>query len=188
MNFESKTTFSSPDFSGVAVKLRKLSHGLRTQIDLTLASTRSRIRELSDEIAELREPAEASVSAELSGDVREAAIEANTSRADRRRQSEIWSEIQRLIHSEIEPAYLRAAVKQISGLTIDGVAVETVDALIEDGPPKLVKALYDAIQEGVLGLSGEERKNSDQPSTSAEVEAGTTNDTTAAPAGATPTS
>jgi hypothetical protein len=159
MNFESKTLFKSPTFPGVSVKLRKLSHGARVRIDMAVAPARAKIRDFSEEMDEIRETINANVDANLPEDERLKAAERAATREDRRRLQDLGSNIQRIVYSEIEPAYLREAVKEILHFTIDGEPCTTVDALLEDGPQELVKEIYDEIQAGVLGLSGDERKN-----------------------------
>ena len=200
MRFESKPTFTSLLFPGVTVKVRKLSHGMRTRIDLALAKTRARIRELSDERAEIidpaREAAEASVPA-ASGASEKAiaerdnavnlAIDKALSREEKRILRDRLADINFLVYTEIQRGYLDEAVKSIAGLDVDiegdGVFVPcaTVADLVEYGPPELVQEIYEAIQNGVSGLDADERKNSSSPSTSNAPAGEATSDTTAAP-------
>jgi hypothetical protein len=196
MQFETKPTFHSVLFPGVSVKLRKLSHGMRTRIDLALAATRAKIRELNDERAEILEPAQeqAEASAAVAKDDPErgaaltAAIEKLLSREQMRILRDRLAEINSLVYREIQPGYLNEAVKGIAGLDIDVegdgayTPCTTVADLIEYGPPELVAEIYEVIQEGVGGLSAEERKNSPSPSISNAPAVAPTNATTAAPA------
>lgn len=198
MRFESNPTFTSALFPEVSVKLRKLSHGMRTRIDLKLADSRAKIRVLSDERAEIIEPAREAAEASVPVDAPErdaavnAAIEKALSRDDMRTLRDRLASINFLVYSEIQPGYLNQAVKSITGLEIDKegddtyTACATVADLIEYGPPELVKEIYDEIQAGVTGLSAEERKNSLLVSTLPARVDSPTNDMTVAPVGETP--
>src|SRR5579871_161518 len=69
-----------------------------------------------------------------------------------------------LISAEMDAIQLRWALDSIQGLEIDG-ALATVDSLIEAGPESLVAETL-AVVRRETGLSDEERKNSEPPSTS----------------------
>jgi hypothetical protein len=193
MKFESQPTFKSLLFPGVTAKVRKLSHGMRTRIDMSLAKTREKIRELSDERAEIIDPAREAAEASVPADTADRdnaineAIDKLISRDDKRILRDRLASINFLVYSEVQRGYLDEAVKSIAGLDVDiegdgnFVPCTTIPDLIEHGPPELVQEIYDAIQSGISGLSADERKNSPSPSTSPAPGEEATNDTIAAP-------
>jgi hypothetical protein len=91
----------------------------------------------------------------------------------------IQSEMSRLQNQVIQ-ARLRWGIKELRGLEIDGQPAD-VEALLEDGPEDLVGEIHTAILAN-LGLSEDQEKNSELPTTSGDQVAGQTSDTTAATA------
>lgn len=69
-----------------------------------------------------------------------------------------------LLGAEVDKEYLRWGLVQVEGLYIDG-APATPDSLIEAGPEGLAIEALEAVRREA-GLSEEERKNSESPSTS----------------------
>ncbi len=68
-----------------------------------------------------------------------------------------------VLGAEVDRAYLSWGLAAVEGLEIDG-AEATPEALVDSGPEELVAEALEAVR-AEAGLSEEERKNSESPST-----------------------
>lgn len=181
MNIVSTVTLQSKAIPGVTVRLHKRTVGRRQQLEqamLPLEEVREgfarEIRELQQEYFGQKQflPEEIDALTRALPPERETAyseaMEAILARFDR----EYWQP--RI------PVILRWAIRSIDGLDIDGKPA-TPDSLYLDGADEaeaLIGEIMDALQ-GNLGLSADESKNSESPSTSPAVEGMTQSSTTA---------
>lgn len=145
MNYTSKTTHKSDVMPTVSFTLKKLSHGRRLKIDLALADHRAKVRELSQEFMTIAE---------------------DDSSEARLRKIRLDSQTRFVIEEHFKPTYLREALDKLEGLEIDG-APATLENLFSDGPVELIEEIYQTIQNNI-GLTLDEIKNSERPTTSAE--------------------
>jgi len=171
MNFESRNTIPSklPGFEGVSFTVHKLNEPRRMKARLALADTSARLREIATE-------ATAAVGGKTLNDPSKFTPEELARFLPfSERSGDIWS-------AEIVPAWMRALLVSVSGLTIDGKPA-TVESFIEDGP----RDLYNEVASHITNEAGltERERGESAPSTTSSAQAdGRMNDTSAKPADA----
>ena len=156
MNFASKVTHQSTTCEGVSFTIKKLSEGLRMKLRLALADANAKLRDLATEEA-------ASVGAP---DAERLGL-----------LSRISTDVRDLMNDVLAPAWVRALLVSIDGLTIDE-APATPETLISDGPRELYREVVAAVQ-AEFGLTERERGESAPPTTSSAQVDGRTSDTSA---------
>ncbi len=95
----------------------------------------------------------------------------------RAKTADVIGRIKNLEQMEFEPALIRWALVSIEGLVIDG-APATAETLVESGPEDVVSEIVAEIRK-LIGLSPEERKNSELPTTSGALADGQTSNSSA---------
>lgn len=143
MNLESKVSHESKSLPGVRFTVRRLNQIQRARRDGKIIDARVRISELTDQLNSL--PKEDS----------EPGLKLQRARLD----AQIGIEIVTII----KPAYIRAGLLSVEGLTIDGQPVKPED-LIESGQDDFLDEVYEACVTA-SGLSAEQEKNSQSPGT-----------------------
>jgi len=186
MIWESTKVLTSAIAPEVRVTCRRFSQRLKAKLELELAPYRSEVREKMLTYAEdciiddgLRDNDGNLV---LGDDERPVHVgDSEFIRAQKRtRQTAFNAWLQGQIEARLKPATLRAYVKSVEGLTVDGKPVTDADGLL-DGPEEIAEEVYRFILESGA-LSESERKNSPSPTTSPEAEGGPMSLTTAVPA------
>lgn len=137
---------------GVTFKVRSLSKIERAKREFPLMDARFQIADLANEWLAIKPPEDGEEDIRTAKDVRRARF--------------IDVQYQLLMDSVIKPAVLRAGVVSIHGLKIDGKAAG-IDSLIAGGNAldDLIEEIFEACQEA-SGLTEQQRKNSESPSTS----------------------
>jgi len=151
---ESKT----PGFEGVKFIIHRFSEGRRIALRLQTADALKRLEEIAGETALL----------EAGGTDKE--------EQERRFRSlvALGAETDRLIHEQINPTWLRWGIVSIEGLEIDNTPA-TAESLFQSGPRELYAEAVALIKEE-SGLSAEDQKNSESPTTSSAPVVGATSD------------
>ena len=199
MNFESFSTFTSKTDPDVTFVLRKMTRGRRVKFNLSNATLLENERILNREAEDVDEQVEPyrkaaqklSCSCDHAPEDHNPATHACTAKDCRCRWPEIPNELlhktidiirrrEAMMNLEYEPAFVRFGLESIAGLVIDGKDA-TAETLIELGPEDLVTEISGEIKR-LMGLSSEETKNSELPTTSGAPAAGRTDDLSAAPA------
>lgn len=191
MDFTSSQTFISSVDPSVAFTLQKMTRGRRIKFNLQMAPLLEKERTLGTEASDVdaqTDPyrAEAKKAActchhtPEEHDVESGACTAKDCRCKwpaippelQAKTVDIIQRIKNLEQMEFEPALIRWALTSITGLEIDG-APATAETLIESGPEEIVSEIVSEIRK-LMGLSPEERKNSELPTTSGALAAGQT--------------
>jgi hypothetical protein len=178
MQITSKKTIESVAAPGVSFTVRRLNSSQRSARDLTTMEARRKNSMLAREWRSL-------LPAMLADGVTfmDPADDTNEARDKRYALDEEYA---LLLESVLKPASVRAALISIANLSVDDKPVVTAkDFLDVRGPATddLFDEIYRACEEAA-GLTDDERKNLQPPTTSNELAAGETNDTTATPAAA----
>ena len=143
MQIEKLKRFESATCPGVAFTVRRLGKIQRSARDFPIMTARLRMSEIAREWQMIPKPDAGGNDPRLTALNYEASL---------------------LTDRDITPAVLRAGIASIEG--IDGVS--TVDALLADASPELdvlIAEMFDAC-EAASGLTGEQQKNSESPTTS----------------------
>lgn len=196
MQLDSTTLFTSALYPEVTARVRSISRGARIKLERELSALRNKEREIEQDAADLdkllqpfRDEAKTGPCTCEHEDLRhdfESKLCLEKGCRCRypnfppdliRRFDEIIYRRQTLNFLESEPAYIRAMVVSLDGVSIDGKPA-SIDSLIESGDDALV-AEIGAFVRKQLGLDPEERKNSSPPSTSREKADGETSGSTA---------
>jgi hypothetical protein len=149
MEYISSNVRKSAVCPGVEFTTQKFSWKHRTEIELQLSEYSDRATELITEYLSL----------------------ANDDSAEtKKRKKEIDRQYGLTIEQHYKPTYLRVALASVAGLTINGNASPDTELLLASGPPELVDEIYDFIKSGIEPDQAL-LKNSEQPSTSAGLEA-----------------
>lgn len=182
MDWKSTATFESQICEGVSYQFKKFSAGRKIELEAGLAEYREQMRERLLEYADnciintgLRDKDGALVEAD--GKPVDPGDSDYVVAQKRTRQTAFSQWANSASDRFMKPQALRAYLKGIEGLSIDG-APATVETFIADGPEDLADEAYMLIQKHG-GLSDAERKNSPSPIISPAAEDGPANSTTA---------
>jgi len=206
MNYQSSLTYSSEFDPSVSYRLRKPSYHRNMDLDLQLAEFRARIRLIGKRHKALLASIEAQKKA-FEIEKRQTLVKLQLQRNAQPDDAELAAKIAALEASEYEmpdevveqleemneeslramakdynPVVIRWAVKEGTGLVIDGNPAG-ISELVDFAPRELSLEILNRI-EALRGMSGEELKNLQSPSTSSSTADGETSATTATPAGA----
>lgn len=196
MDFTSTQQFTSSVDQSVTFTLQKMTRGRRIKFNLEIAPLlekerllgaeasdvdsltdpyRTEAKKLSCSCAHTPEQHDPESGACLAGDCRckWPVIPSEL----RSKTTDVITRIKNLEQMEFEPALIKWALISISGLVIDG-AEATKETLIESGPEEIVAEIITEIRK-VMGLSPEERKNSELPTTSGALADGQTSNISA---------
>ncbi len=194
MSFSPTLTQESQTVPGVKFTVHRMGFGRRTDLDFKTLKLRQRLRELEAEQPpdtprekELREQIgiarhkasavpEAEMEAVIANDLLPLLRELNDA-ADtetRKRRSTIHEEYS-IVESRAREEWIRSGLVAIEGGEVDGM---TADQLLDYGPSELAAEIYNFIASDGK-LNGEERKNSQSPTTSDAVAGGISPNTTA---------
>lgn len=141
---------------GVKLRLKRLTEGRRTALRAALAEATARMRRISREM--------------------DAMAKLSPEEQDIEKLLEAQDRFDEIVATEVNPAWIRWGLASISGLEVDGEELG-LDRLY-DWPAPLFKEALETIR-AEADMSAEERKNSELPSTSGELEVGSQNSTTA---------
>lgn len=144
MDYKLVRDVKSKVIPGVVFTLRSVSRSVRLQIDMETAESAYRIGELQRELA--------SIGAGQDKDP-----------TDDRRRYEILTKISDISRRDIEPVWVRFCLERITGLTIGGNHPDH-ETLLTHGPSRLIEEIIAEINAD--GLTEEEAKNSESPTTS----------------------
>lgn len=153
MDFSTTITHESQTAPGVTFTVRRLNLIARAARESKMLPARARYSDIFDRIRTLAADPDAS---EL--------------RAAPGRDGEFnlaWAELIHLENSEIRPAYIRAGLVAVEGMTIDGAPV-TVETFLNGAPDALLVEAFVACR-NASDLTEEQRKNSEPPTTSGAV-------------------
>ena len=149
MNFEPTQTIESAARPGVTFVVRRLNKIQRAQRDAKLIDARARIAATYERMRPM-----------FNDD--------STVKPERLEEfQKLDNEVGMAMVTDLYPAYLRAGLLSISGYEIAGKPA-TIESLLSDGEDALLDEIYAAcVANG--GLTAEQEKNSQSPSTSPEV-------------------
>jgi len=137
MNLETKVTHESKALPGVTFIIRRMNQIQRARRDAKIIDARVRISELTDQLKGIPEDGTAT---------------------EKLQRAKLDAQIGIEIVTAIKPAYVRAGLVSVDGLTIDSQPVKPED-LIESGQDDLLDEVYEACV-GASGLSADQSKNS----------------------------
>lgn len=163
MDFSTTITHESQALPGVSFTVRRLNVIERAKRDAKMLPARSRYSDILDRMRTLSVDPDAD-------DYKSAPGKENQFNA-------AWSELIHVENGEIRPAYIRAGLVSVDGLTIDGAA-PTVEAFLAGAPDPLIIEVFAACR-AASDLQEELRKNSESPTTSDAAADGQASDTTA---------
>jgi len=158
MNFDPEVIISSklPGYEDVSFTIHQLTEGKRLKVRTVLADVNAQLRDLMTE----------KVTADGLPEAERAPLYAR-----------IGLSIQELLEDKITPAWVRALLVSIDGLTIKGQPA-TAESLIESGPRELYYEIGKAVR-AAAGMTDEERGESVPPTTSSALADGRINNTSA---------
>jgi hypothetical protein len=207
MQYSSTVRVQSEVLEDVSFEVRKPSYGRRLEFDTLNASFRDQVREIARQHRALREQYDAIladhehtteraiadatkayklIEAPTEGETAEfnaqvAALEAASADVDEtliERMNELGEKSLRLTSTEYNPRRIAWGLASIDGLSVDGEAVTTAEALIAHAPYELTMEVLRAV-DTVSALSSEQLKNLPSPITFSALVEPTKNDTTA---------
>lgn len=161
MRFESQFTIDSKLFPGVRITVRRLNQVQRARLEFELLPHRVRYSDLMAKLEALpKEPEPPAID------------------PDRIERGRLTLESTAVLNAHFKPLTIRAGFISIEGADLNGSPF-TADSLIEHGDSALIDEVWIAIEQEA-GLSAEQTKNSQSPSTSAALEGGESKPTIAA--------
>lgn len=168
MDFKSSYILESQSFPGVHITLRRIGPRRRAEIELSLAQARAKVRELMMRHESVRQKLLAAIEKspkDAEGKPIEAEISAEAVGMSLELQA-LAAEADFVKRAEIDPVWVRAAVKSFAGepLTYEGQPA-TAELLIEHGPDELFAEVTKAIESNAY-LGAEREQNLSSPSTS----------------------
>jgi hypothetical protein len=175
-NYVSTITKDSAALPGVRFTIREISEGQRRRLRRELAPAFARVADIETE----REEFYAELAERFGKPVTEIALADLTPR-ERNKFASLNERIDFENDTAVNPGYFKAAFLGVKGLSIEGKSADDMDAdaLIECGPPALVREITRAILRGAE-LEDAEKANLSSPSTSTAPVEGPTSDTSAA--------
>ena len=193
INWKSSLILPSEIAEGVRYHFNRFSAGRRSDLELALADYRTEVTRKSVAYSETVETVPlvarmVKIQAEDQGGAEtevERQVPDEDSAEHRRNKARLAGFLEELrsMQDRVErSAALRAFLKRVEGIGIDGVEM-TVEQFIAEGPEELADEAYRLIQKHG-GMSEAERKNLQPPSTSREAEGGGTISTDAQPVSA----
>lgn len=189
MNYASSAPFDSLKFTGVRVVLKKRSAERRAKFNAQISTLNASLQTLQvdGEIAEAMPcpgcPHPVGKHRLFDNKCSVEGCECIEARGEGfAKRSHILVELSNMDRDKAQPERIRAFVKSIEGIDIDG-APATIDTLISDGPDELLDEIDEEIKRR-LDLSEAERKNSESPTISGEAAGTATSDSTAPTASA----
>ncbi len=171
--FNSTKTFPSTSCPGVSFTIRVMTDGVRSSLNLALAATLAKMRDITADIQSIDFPRD-----EKGNVIESQAVPQMLAKA-----TNLTDEALRLRRFSMDPEYFRLGFVSVSGILIDGKENPDGPTLKESGPEELYREIVDRIH-NEAELTAEERANLDSPTTSVAAVAGQTSDTTVAPADA----
>ncbi len=172
LNFTSTKTLTSEKFPGVSFTIRVMTDGVRSALNLALAGTLAKMRDLTADIQSI----------DFERDAEGNVLEAKAAPHMLALATNLTDEALRLRRFTMDPEYFKACFVSVDGIQIDGT-VPDGPTLKERGPEDLYREIVEKIHEEAE-MSAEERANLGSPTTSVAGVGGQTNGTTAAPADA----
>jgi hypothetical protein len=182
MEFSTSTEHQSKAFpDGVTFSIRRMGISKRTEVELATADLRARQRELQRDLAPLYELDKAeydqlrdlhqqllAAKAEDSPPILDAidAVRKQLALKPHALEREKLEEAARIADRQIEPAWVRAGLISIEGITVNGKPLDS-DVLCEYGPRELFAEVFAAVWAEAY-LSGTDSKNLPSPITSGQ--------------------
>jgi hypothetical protein len=166
MNLTPLQQHESAALPGVKFTVRRLNYIARSERDLGMLEDRARLNGIMARMRELSEGGEI-------GQPRPGAEQ---------EYRKLDAEYAIIHQTQIVPAYIRAGLVRVEGLTVEGQAADAA-AVLASAPDAFLDELFAACH-AASDMSEEQRKNWQSPGSSAVPEAGQTSSTTAPAAGA----
>ncbi len=168
--FSSTKTYKSDKIPGVSFVVRVMTDGVRSALNLALADTLAKMRDISADIQSI----------DFVRDEEGNVIDAKNAPQTMARATNLTDEVLRLRRFVMDPEYFKACYVSVSGVSIDGKENPDGPTLKEFGPEELYREIVERIHQEAE-LTAEERTNLKSPITSAAGEGGQTSGTTVAP-------